>query len=106
MVSTESGNDRFSSGHFFQYNTKGALSGDAVMKLARNPNSKVILVGTFLDKLCGTNKANEVSRIKKEVLDRYGTASETYGGLCSILDPENIIFVSCINNKEGQYTVR
>ncbi|XP_048737830.1 leucine-rich repeat serine/threonine-protein kinase 1-like isoform X4 [Ostrea edulis] len=62
---------------------------------ARNPNSKVIIAATFLDKNCSPTRDKEVSEIKMKLLEAFGSASERYGGLCSQLEDSNIIPMSC-----------
>ncbi|XP_021368576.1 leucine-rich repeat serine/threonine-protein kinase 1-like isoform X2 [Mizuhopecten yessoensis] len=68
---------------------------------ARTPNSRVILVTTFLDKVHLTNaeRDEKVSDILKLVIDRYGPRSSS-SHLCSHLDLNNIVPVSC-TTKEG-----
>ncbi|XP_060064083.1 leucine-rich repeat serine/threonine-protein kinase 1-like [Ylistrum balloti] len=69
---------------------------------ARTPNSRVILVTTFLDKnkhLTDAQRDEKVSRILSLVIERYGPGSSR-SSLCSELDLNNIIPVSC-TTKEG-----
>lgn len=69
---------------------------------ARTPNSRVILVTTFLDKikhLTDVQRDEKVTRILNLVMDRYGPKSSS-SHLCSKLDLNNIIPVSC-TTKEG-----
>ncbi|XP_061163666.1 leucine-rich repeat serine/threonine-protein kinase 1-like isoform X2 [Saccostrea echinata] len=62
---------------------------------ARNPNSKVIIAATFLDKNNSPNRVNEVTEIKEKLLEAFGSSSERCGGLCSQLEDYNIIPMSC-----------
>lgn len=62
---------------------------------ARNPHSKVIIAATFLDKNNSPTRDEQVSEIKRKLLEAFGSASERYGGLCSQLEDDNIIPMSC-----------
>ncbi|XP_033749578.1 leucine-rich repeat serine/threonine-protein kinase 1-like [Pecten maximus] len=69
---------------------------------ARTPNSRVILVTTFLDKnkhLADAQRDEKVMRMLNFVIERYGPKSSS-SHLCSQLDLNNIIPVSC-TTKEG-----
>nr|XP_022329878.1 leucine-rich repeat serine/threonine-protein kinase 1-like isoform X4 [Crassostrea virginica] len=62
---------------------------------ARNPHSKVIIAATFLDKNNNPTRDQEVAEIKGRLLEAFGSTSERYGGLCSQLDENTIIPMSC-----------
>ncbi|KAK3096675.1 hypothetical protein FSP39_002282 [Pinctada imbricata] len=64
---------------------------------ASTPNSKVILVATFLDKNTSSARKQEIERVQSELLVRFGSTSEQYAGMCSKLTRDCIIPVSCIS---------